>query len=149
MPGLAGHSVPDGFKSAGHVTVACLPVGHRQADGPSTVDRRSAHPCLAAVYHAAENPVCCLVILEPEEHLVDQDVVEDVAAGYAGQALGERPGVRTGPLHQFRDALLPEGSERRVDGEPPGSPREGRSPVHSVSWLPGTARNGIPWSVSS
>ncbi len=49
----------------------------------------------------------------------------------------------TAALHQLRDALLPEGLEGGVHGEPPGAPREGGRPVQGLAWLPGTAQNQV------
>jgi hypothetical protein len=51
----------------------------------STVERRAAQSCLAAIDDAAKDAFGRSVIVEPKEHLVDHDFVESLMAkGYAG-----------------------------------------------------------------
>jgi len=78
---LAAHRGPERGQRAVDVAAAGLPVANGHPDGSPAPDGRSAEPGFAAVIHLAETLVGGLVGAEPEENLVEHDLVQHLAAG--------------------------------------------------------------------
>src|SRR5205085_10045683 len=105
---LAVGRTASGFERADrarHVVVARLPVRNGDADRATAVPRRPAEPRLAALLDAAQHLVRSLVRLEPEQHLVQYHLVQELEARQDGKLVGEASRVRAGPFDEVGDAL--------------------------------------------
>ena len=74
-----------------------------------------------------------IVGLEPEQHLVQHDVVEKLEARQRRELVREAPRVRARPLDELGHALPSERPQCRVDRKAAGAARELRRPVHLVA----------------
>ena len=108
-------------------------------DRGAAVPVRPAHPRLAARLHPREHGIRRRVVREAEEHLVEDDLVQDLASGQPRELLREAPRVAAAALDELGDARPAERAERRVHGEAAGAPGELGRPVHRV---PGRALAG-------
>ena len=61
---------------------------------------------------------------EADQHLVEDDLVEDLDPGLAPQPVREAPGQRAAALDEVADAGAPEGTQGGVEGEAAGPARE-------------------------
>src|SRR2546423_1678119 len=114
------------------VVVARLPVADRQADRLPFLPDRAAHPGLAALLDSPKDLRGALVGIEAEKHLVDDDLVHHLGSDRL-YLLRESRCVVAAALDQLPDAGPAERSDRGVDGESAGSPRELRRPVDLVA----------------
>src|SRR4051794_25267750 len=109
--------VGEGGKRPLDVLFARLPVRDGDADRTPAVPRRPADPCLAARLDRRDHRVGRLVVLEADEHLVQHDVVQELAAGKLGQPGGDVAGAGAEALDEVGNARSAERAQRRVDGE--------------------------------
>ena len=70
---------------------------------------------------------------EADEHLVEDDVVEDLDAGRLAQAVGDPPSEPAAALDEVLDAVAAERPERRVDREAAGTTRAVEEPLRAVA----------------
>ena len=92
------------------------PVRHRHASGGAAVPDRPAEPCLAPALdlldHRARGRV---VVVEAQEHLVEDHVVEHLRAVERLHRLAQAPRVVAAALDQLGEPLAAERAQRRVD----------------------------------
>ena len=77
------------------------------------------------------------VALEADQHLVEEDVVEDGGPGVARELLGHEPRAGTAAIDERGDPVAPELAKRGVDGEAARSTRELGHPVGLVALVYG------------
>jgi hypothetical protein len=95
--------------------IAGPPVRDGQANGTRASPRGSPEPDVPAALHRAEDLVGPLVGLEPEEDLVEHDVVDELGTGYVDDSRGKsaRAGARS--LDEVRQTDPAEGTQRGID----------------------------------
>ena len=93
------------------VVVARAPVRDRDPDREAAVPDRSAHPRLAARLHSIEHGTRRLVVVEAQEHLVQDHVVQDLAAGQ--RARSRRRTARARAQHRSTSSATPERPRER------------------------------------
>ena len=74
-----------------------------------------------------------LVVGEPEQHLVQHDLVQHLAPGKRRHPVGEPPRMRTGSLDEVGDPRAPELADRRPHGYRPCAARELGAVSHRVA----------------
>jgi hypothetical protein len=62
------------------------------------------------------------LVQEPDQHLVEHDIVEQLHGGRRDQRIGTPPGVRAAALDELGDPRAAEGANRRVDGKGASAP---------------------------
>src|SRR5262249_42606470 len=116
------------------IRCARLPVRDRDADRGPAVPRRPAHPRRAVLLNGAEHPGSLLVVGEPEQDLVQLDVVQHFRPELC-QAFGKPASVLAATLDDLLDARAAERAYRRVDREPARAARVLGVPVELVACL--------------
>ena len=101
----------------------------RRSGSRAAVPGRAAQPGGAALLDAAHTSSVARPSSKPNEHLVQDDVVEDLDARQPRELLGEAARVRAAALDELGDAAAAERAQRRVDGEAARAARELRRPV--------------------
>ena len=71
--------------------------------------------------------------LDANEHLVEDDVVEDADRRFLAQAIGEAACQTAAALHEIGEAASAERAQRGVDREAAGPARRLRNPVRGSS----------------
>ena len=85
------------------------------------------------VLHRGDEGVGRLVVLEAEEHLVEHDLVQDLAARQLRERRRELARPRARLLDELRDAGAAERAQRGVGREAAGAARVLRRPVERVA----------------
>jgi len=79
-------------------------------------------------------PRGCRVALEPEQHLVEDDIVQDLCPETL-ELFGEPARVLAAALDHRPDPRPAEGADCRVDRKASGAPRGFRVPIHLLALL--------------
>ena len=93
----------------------------------------AARPGLAALLDGTEDSVGRRVVLESDQHLVQDDVVQDLASRQPGEPVGKRARSAATALDEIRHTGATERAKCRVDREPSRAPRVLGGEVERIS----------------